>query len=286
MFEPKILTEVNLPKVVETNLAELDGVIAEKVANANALVVTNNKADVVAADKDAAELNKMSERIKRFRIDFVDWWKKPLADVEARCKKYEKSLSDTAKDLRAKTEEVKEIWRNAEREEYRQMWDAHIAENIDSELSDSPYFVEFFDTWTNPKTVGSWCNASMSGAKVDAAMLEEIKRIKTAIETAKAMWKDDDLIAALRELRVRFDLTDAVNAVNRYKAVKEESARKAAEQEREVRIQNQIKAERKMATEPVDLLTYRLAVTGSRDALFRLKEFCLNNGIQVKNLDK
>jgi hypothetical protein len=43
---------------------------------------------------------------------------------------------------------------------------------------------------------------------------------------------------------------------------------------------------RAIASEPIDLVTYRLSVTGSIDALWDLKRFCKANGIKVVNLDR
>ena len=104
MFEPRIITDTSmLPKSIETNLDELEPIIAEKCALANSLVVSPDSIEECEkAAADATLLTKLSERIKRCRLDWTASWQSPFEGVIAKCKDYEKRLADAATNLRSK----------------------------------------------------------------------------------------------------------------------------------------------------------------------------------------
>ena len=94
-FELKMLTDLSaLPKVVETNISEVEPLILAAIKKTDGLLVGGTKAEVDAADADAACLGKLRDAVKRFRIDNVALWKRPMDDFEAKCKELEKRLDE------------------------------------------------------------------------------------------------------------------------------------------------------------------------------------------------
>lgn len=303
MFEPKVITDVSmLPKVVETNLGELDAVISEKVAMAQKLVVTNSEDDVVSADKDASELTKMSDRIKRFRIDFVGWWKAPLEKVESTCKDYEKRLTEAAQGLRSKTAEVKELWDAEKRNALEAVWLDMINERFDNpEILKSAHWAAFFDEHTSRKTKGNWLNKGVRESTARDEMLSEIERVDNGLVTLhETIGSESTAIrtVALKAFCQSFETEDALRAVYRYKE-EQEAIRKAEEECKERAMQDakerlereranpQPKPEpRRIETHEPILETYRICVTGTRESLIALRRYMDDKGIIVRNLDK
>lgn len=155
-FELKLTKEVAIPGEISTNIGELDKLIAEKENLAKSLVVTDDLTEVEAADKDAAEIDKMEKQLSRFRIDFIKKWKKPVEAFEIACKGYEKRLNTAAALLRTKTAEVKTGWKLKRRETYNGVWLGLIAErNFDERVAGSGHFERFFGYWTSDITTGN-----------------------------------------------------------------------------------------------------------------------------------
>lgn len=292
MFEPKILTKVNLPSVVETNLAELEGVIAEKEAFANSLVVTDNRDDVVAADRDAADLKKMQERIKRFRIDLVGWWKDPITKFEDTCKSYEKRLGAAYDTLRERTAEVKERWAQERKDELVALFRDRLSDQFaeDEEITSSPWWKTWLAERTDPKAKGSWLNKTTRQSTIDAEIEAEFSRVRSGMTAMNAAVGHEPLevrTVAWNAWRVAFSIEDAMNAVAAYKAQQEAIAEaRAATGAPEPPPPPKPEPRRVPATEPIDLLTFRLAVTGSRDALVKLRNYGESIGITFTNLDR
>lgn len=317
MFELKILTDLSkMPKVVETNIDEVQPVIDAAIAKLSGLEVTDNKADIVAADEDAAKLRKMRDAIKRFRIDHIALWKEPLAKFETKCKESEAKLDKAAADIAAKTNEVKELWRTRKREKCAEAWQDKLAEAFadNAEVQAAPHFKVFFDHWCNPKTKGTWVNSSVTMASIEQAMAEEISRVQGVIEATQANYAnevDEVKAKAMLALYQRFDIADVIKAVNDWKAEQAAIAERA-EKERQAKAALAAKraasgqgapvpAEKptattvtqpehdKAATPPAGAEvteTYRLAITGTRAALAELKQYGLQLGITFTNLDK
>lgn len=317
-FELKILTDLSaMPKVVETNIDEVQPVIDAAIAKLKGLEVTDNKADIVAADEDTAKLRKMRDAIKRFRIDHMALWKEPLADFERKCKECEAKLDNAATEIANKTNEVKDLWRSRKREKCAKLWQDKLDEAFDNaEIKAAPHFKAFFDYWCEPKTKGTWVNSSVSMATVESAMVAEIERVKGVIEATMANYANENeevKAKAVLALRERFDIADVIKVVNDWKR---EQAEIAARAERE----RQLKAEREEALKaaaaakeaakevaapqggqgaPVPIAkptpndngvsdkieTYRLEIKGTRSALIELRQFGLAHGITFTKID-
>ena len=308
MFEPKILTKFELPKLVDTNLSELEPVIAEKVEAANSLVVTNSEEEVFAADADATNLTKMAERVKRFRIDFVAWWKAPLEKVESTCKSYEKRLTDAAKSLRDKTAEVKEMWNEKKKDilflEFLNALEARFDE--ESGVRDFPHWTKWFGERTDPKTKGNWLNRTTRRSTIDSEIADELTRVENDLETLSIQTEGSPAKKTVAVTAYREDclLEDALRALYRYAKEQEdirqaEEAAKSAPERASGAFENAGKGItppnapnapeggfRVAMSEPIDLLTFRLSVTGTRQALIGLKDYAKANGIKIVNLDR
>lgn len=235
-FEPKIDQELTIPAAIKTNIAELDGVIKEKEELAKSLVVTDDLTQVDAADKDAAEIGKMAKSLSRFRIDFINKWKAPIAEFEATCKSYEKRLDAAAAALRTKTAEVKAGWRKKKCDEFLAVWTDKVRAAFAEDVAASPHFLEFFTHWTANTTVGNWLNKSMTDAKVSAAMDSEIERIKTVVSAVTETYAGESAeVKAKANLALlsHFDTNEVMQTVNKWKREQAELAERKAKMERE-----------------------------------------------------
>ena len=316
MFEPKIITDISmLPKNIETNLAELEPIIAEKCELANTLVVSPDSLEECdRADADAAMLTKLSDRIKRFRLDWTASWQSPFEGVIAKCKDYERRLAEAAKNLREKSAVGKDKVKAAKREALLDVWRAKLATKAEPKIRDAPHFDAFFATMTDPKTKGNWLNKGTKESAAYEQMDAEIARCKGARDTIESMVLTESTAiqtVAYDALSRRFDVAEAVAAITEYRnqmerIKKQEEAAKARLAEARRRTQEApqnpiqtpaVEPSQAPATSPVEpprvladggvpLETYRLAVTGTRANLLALRKWGEEHGITFKNIDK
>ena len=240
-FEIKVAEGLKIPEEIETNISELDTFIKEKEDIANSLVVTNDMAQIEAADKDAAEIGKMEKALARFRIDFIKKWKAPVEHFETTCKGYEKRLNVAAANLRTKTAEVKQIAINKKRDDLREIFDKLIAEKLPENVRSSRHFDNYFTLWTAPTTVGNWLNKSATIEKVRSLMESELDRVITVINAVAETYANDSEEKKEKARLVmleEFDLSKIVTAVNAWQTeqnklrqAREEAERKQREEE-------------------------------------------------------
>ena len=238
-FELRILTDLSgMPERVETNIDDVQPIIDAAIERTKGLEVTDNKDEILAADADAAKLRKMSDAIKRFRIDHINAWTEPMSVFEEKCKKAEKALTNAAADITTKTGEVKELWRTRKREKYAKVWSDKLAEAFgdDRQLIDSEHAKAFLIHWTDAKTKGTWVNSSVSETAVTTAMDTEIQRMKDTLDAMGANYagEAEEVKAKARiALCQRFDMNDVIQAVNAWKAEQKAIAERAeAERQR------------------------------------------------------
>ena len=305
MFEPKIITDISmLPKNIETNLAELEPIIAEKCELANTLVVSPDSLEECdRADADAAMLTKLSERIKRFRIDWTASWQSPFEGVIAKCKDYERRLADAAKNLREKSAVGKDKVKAIKRDALLDLWRGKLTERVPVEMLSAPHFDAYFATMTDVKAKGNWLNKGVKDSAASAQMDEEIIRCIGAAGTFESMTAGESTAVkcvGLDALYRRFALEDAATAMAEYKAQTErikaqEEAAKARLAEAREKMREPVASESPKAPEPrprvladggVPLETYRLAVTGTRANLLALRKWGEEHGITFKNIDR
>lgn len=323
-FALKIKTDLSaMPQVVETNIDEVQPIIDAAIEKTKGLEVTDNKDEIIAADEDASKLTKMQKAIQRFRIDHMEAWSKPMQDFEEKCKKAEKSLETAATEIKKKTGEVKDLWRNRKREKCAALW----KEKLEAAFPADTY-VEcasckaFFDNWTNPKTKGTWVNSSVKlETTVAEAMDAEIARMKGTIEGVEANYADQPeevRVKARLAMLQRFDMNDVIQAVNAWKkeqaeiaARAEEERKRQAEKDAAMEAQKRALAEKreqsgqghgggspavnhspapapapKPTTDDDPNETYRLELSGKRSKMEALLKFMQENGITYKNLEQ
>ena len=316
MFQLVIKTDLSkMPKVVETNIDEVTPIIDEAIAKLDGLEVTDNKDEIVAADQDAAKLRKMCDAIKRFRLDHIALWKEPMEQFETKCKAAEKRLTEAAASITAKTAEVKDLWRERKREQCK----AWLAELLDESFPERPDIMAswsvdaFFKHWTDPKTKGTWVNSSVHEAAIKQAMQAEIDRMKATMEGVEANYANEpEEVKAKARLAMleRFDMNDVITAVNAWKKEQAEiAARAEAERKRQAEKDAAMEAQKaalaakreasgqgspvpvvkttQAAEPPKDdelVETYRLEITGTREALTQLREYGKSLGISFKKI--
>lgn len=323
MFTLKVFTDLSkMPKVVETNIDEVTPVIDEAIAKLDGLEVTDNKDEIVAADQDAAKLRKMCDAIKRFRLDHIALWKEPMEQFETKCKAAEKRLTEAAASITAKTAEVKDLWRERKREQCK-AWLVELLDESFPERPDimASWSVDvFFKHWTDPKTKGTWVNSSVHESAIKQAMQAEIDRMKATMEGVEANYAaEPEEVKAKARLAMleRFDMNDVITAVNAWKKEQAEiAARAEAERKRQAEKDAAMEAQKaalaakreasgqgapapvvkpEPAQEPPKAVpqsvvddrqveTYRLAITGTREALTQLREYGKSLGISFKKI--
>ena len=319
MFEPRIITDTSmLPKSIETNLDELEPIIAEKCALANSLVVSPDSIEECEkAAADATLLTKLSERIKRCRLDWTASWQSPFEGGIAKCKDYEKRLADAATNLRSKANVGMDKLKAEKCERLRQVWAEKIEQGVPDEIAKAEHFATFFAMMTDPKTKGNWLNKTVKDETAHAQMGAEIDRCVNAYETMTKMTATEEIgvqTVAVEAISKHFDLTEVATAMCQYKeqqkrvAAAEEAAKaRLADRREEMQHQpvapapsgvaeahetvephtgNPRPASRASVTETVKMETYRLAVTGTRAALIELRKWGEAHGISFKNLDR
>lgn len=319
-FELKIKTDISmLPEVVETNIDEVTPIIDAAIAKTQGLEVTNNRDEIIAADEDAAKLTKMSKAVARFRIDNVAKWKAPMEVFEKKCKDAEKRLDEAAEAIRAKTSEVKDIWRAKKASDCTDALAKLVEEAFpgDKEIAACPHLATFLAYWVNPKTKGTWVNSTVKMPAVEEAIKAELERMKQTLAASEANYANEpeEVKAKARlALLVRFDMNDVIAAVNAWKKEQADiAARAEAERQRKADADAKMEAAKKELAErrqaeavapaapvttpeppkpsPVDIAnetveTYRLAITGTRAALKEMRRYAESIGITFKNLDK
>lgn len=298
MFEPIIKTDLStLPKRIETNLDDLNSFITEKVERAKSLVVNvTSLEEVEAAEADAALLTKLAKKVSRFRLDWVAVWNQPFESVIAKCKDYERRLNDAATDLRGKAKDGRDLVRAKVCDTLAHEWGKLTLEAFDG--TEYPWFAEFFAMMTNEKTTGCWTNRGKKLEKVIEEMRVELKRCADALATIQATYAAESagiLSVAIDALGKRFDIAEAINAVNAYK----EQRARAAEAETTIVVASGKMVDCPMKThdEARVLVTdapiagakvesYRLEVTGTRADLVALRRWGERHGVTFRNLDK
>lgn len=316
-FELKMLTDLStLPKAVETNLAEVEPLINSAIEKTKGLLVSATKDAVDAADADAAYLSKLCTAVKRFRLDNLALWTRPMNDFETKCKELEKRIDAAATDLRASTSAVKDKWKaervETARKQFELLLDEAYADARLAAVRKSPCWGVYFATWSNPKQKGSWANATTSIATVTAAIKAEIQRVNEGLEALKTNYSaSDEEVKKLAYMKFcdTFDITATIGAISRFLAEREQLAearridaeRKAAAEERakallaEKRAQVQTPAPAPapapaQAPTPAPtpacshVETYRLEITGTRDAIAKMRDFGIGLGITFKKI--
>lgn len=306
MFEPIIKTDISmLPKTIETNLGELEPFIADKCESAKALVVNPESIeDCEMAEADATLLTKLQKRISTFRLTWTKQWQAPFEGVIAKCKDYERKLGDASADLKAKAKQGRDIVRDRKRTQLEGVWETLIKERFADDYW--VHFDTFFAMMTDEGTTGCWTNRGKKEKQITEEMVAELDRCAEAMRSLMAMVAGDTPAiqqVAKDALGRHFDMTEAIGAVNSYKAQQERI--KAAEDAARERLQaEQGKTTPQQVAKPSEapapspavlvqdapvtakLETYNLAVTGTRADLIALRKWGEAHGISFKNLDR
>lgn len=317
-FELKMLTDLStLPTAVKTNLSEVEPLINAAIEKTKGLLVSATKEAVDAADDDAAYLTKLCTAVKRFRIDNLALWTRPMNEFETKCKEIEKRIEAAATALRASTSAVKDKWKAERVEMARKQFELLLNEAYADErlasVRKSPCWGAFFATWSNPKQKGSWANATTSIATVTAAIKAEIQRVNEGLAALKTNYSaSDEEVKKLAYMKFcdTFDITATIGAISRFIAEREQLAearridaeRKAAAVEAAERAKAERAANAEIEPSPAPapasatstapaptptcshMETYRLEITGPRDAIKKMRDFGLGLGISFRKI--
>ena len=180
MFALQIKTDLSvLPKVVETNIDEIEPIIAEKLAKVDGLIV--DESGLSAAKADAADFRKLAKGISTFRKDHIAIWKAPMEAFETKCKTFEKRLDAAADELTAKVNKIVDQRKAEKRERMRALMQKAIDEKFPGDamrpVRESPFWAGWFANWTDTKQKGCWLNSTIADEFAYNSTITEADRV-------------------------------------------------------------------------------------------------------------
>ena len=273
-----------LPVITE-HLHSLKGYIAERVSEAQALAVTP---ETLAAVKERrADLKKVFDALEAKRKEIKAAVTKPYDDMNAIWKECVTNPMKKANDeLGEKIHEVED----------------GIKANTEAYLRD--WFKELCTSeglnWLEYDRLGIKVDMTSAKAKTPKKLmnqiLEQVKRISGDVKAISTMEYADEILA---EYKLTLSMANAVSTVtDRHKRI--EQARQEVfqpepepepEEPEETYIEEpEVIQEPEPIPEPEpqkpadDIMTYTLRMTGPRSALFRLRHWLVENGIQFEKV--
>lgn len=294
-----------LPKMLAFNYDELKQGLTEYLSKFKGMVVTED--GIKAAEADRANINKTRDAIKRARIDI----KKQAFDAfETKAKELEKMCDNASEEIAKQLREFEEQRKAAKQKAVLELKEAVLGEEFaeDAEVAKSEFWRSYMNAcWSRSK--GAWANAGTSLDSIEKELRETCEKVRKDKDTLTSFIGDDDIdlkTVALTEFHKAFDLAATLDYIKHFKEEQKRIAEaRAREEERKRELAAQEAARAAAQPEPthetpkapethqdapenaqatVKTETYNLAVTGTRGALKKLREYGTSIGITFKNL--
>lgn len=293
-----------LPAMLAFNYDELKEGLQNYLSRFEGLVVTEDM--IKSAEADRAAINKTRDAIKRARIDIK---KRAFDEFEQKAKELE-TMCDKASDGIAA--QLRKFEQKRQEEKQKAVCDI-VAEVINSTCADdvpmaqSDYWRTFCNSnWNRSK--GAWKNSGTSLDSIHKELEAEVARVQKDAATLQSFVESEQIdirTVAHDKFYAAFNLAETLDYLKGYKEEQKRiAAAKAAEDARKAELAKQ-EAERTPEPTPTPTdapqthenaptdaragarkETYRLEVTGTREALTRLKAYGTQLGITFKNLDR
>jgi len=259
---------------IEINIEYLEETVDNRMKDYEAAKYIGN-AD--AAKRDRAQLNKAADQVADARKTIRDILLAPFADIEVRLKALEKKI-------KAGSDKLDNIVKSVEEAEYSEK-----LAKIHAVYLGQDFPLVSFDKFIQP----NWRNKGTKIADAIVQMTDKIREIRNNLVMLEA-FPEPEMIQALY-----LENLDMASAVARGKSIKDSRERLAAEvakapavekmaQADEEYNEEQHKSPAEMAAEAAavepDLLTYTMKFTGTRQALFELKEFMKSHNITYEKI--
>lgn len=293
-----------LPAMLAFNYDELKEGLQNYLSRFEELVVTEDM--IKSAEADRAAINKTRDAIKRARIDIkkraFDAFEQKAKELETMCDKASEGIAAQLRQFEQKRLEEKQ---KAVCEIIADVINRTCADDV--AMAQSDYWRTFCNSnWNRSK--GAWKNSGTSLDSIQKELEAEVARVQKDAETLQSFVESDPIdirTVAHDRFYAAFNLAETLDYLKGYKEEQKRIASaKAAEDARKAELAKQ-EAERTPERTPtptetpqthenaptdaqagVSKETYRLEVTGTREALTRLKAYGTQLGITFKNLDR
>ena len=293
-----------LPAMLAFNYDELKEGLQNYLSRFEGLVVTEDM--IKSAEADRAAINKTRDAIKRARIDIkkraFDAFEQKAKELETMCDKASEGIAVQLRQFEQKRQEEKQ---KAVREIVAEVINRTCADDVP--MAQSDYWRTFCNSnWNRSK--GAWKNSGTSLDSIQKELEAEVNRVQKDAATLQSFVESEPIdirTVAHDKFYAAFNLAETLDYLKGYKEEQKRiAAAKAVEDARKAELAKQ-EAERtpEPTSTPTDAPqthenahtdaqagaskeTYRLEVTGTREALTRLKAYGTQLGITFKNLDR
>ena len=293
-----------LPAMLAFNYDELKAGLQSYLSRFEGLVVTEDM--IKSAEADRAAINKTRDAIKRARIDIkkraFDAFEQKAKELETMCDKASEGIAAQLRQFEQKRQEEKQ---KAVGEIVAEVINRACADDVP--MAQSDYWRTFFNAnWNRAK--GAWKNSGTSLDSIQKELEAEVARVQRDAATLQSFVESEPIdirTVAHDRFYAAFNLAETLDYLKGYKEEQKRiAAAKAAEDARKAELARQ-EAERTPEPTPTQTdapqthenaptdaqaveskETYRLEVTGTREALTRLKAYGTQLGITFKNLDR
>lgn len=293
-----------LPAMLAFNYDELKEGLQNYLSRFEGLVVTEDM--IKSAEADRAAINKTRDAIKRARIDIkkraFDAFEQKAKELETMCDKASEGIAVQLRQFEQKRQEEKQ---KAVREIVAEVINRTCADDVP--MAQSDYWRNFCNAnWNRSK--GAWKNSGTSLDSIQKELEAEVARVQKDAETLQSFVESEPIdirTVAHDRFYAAFNLAETLDYLKGYKEEQKRiAAAKAAEDARKAELAKQeaertpeptptpTDAQQTHENAPTDARageskeTYRLEVTGTREALTRLKAYGTQLGITFKNLDR
>ena len=293
-----------LPAMLAFNYDELKEGLQNYLSRFEGLVVTEDM--IKSAEADRAAINKTRDAIKRARIDIkkraFDAFEQKAKELETMCDKASEGIAAQLRKFEQKRQEEKQ---KAVREIVAEVINRTCADDVP--MAQSDYWRNFCNSNWN-RSNGAWKNSGTSLDSIQKELEAEVARVQKGAETLQAFVESEPIdirTVAHDRFYAAFNLAETLDYLKGYKEEQKRiAAAKAVEDARKAELAKQ-EAERtpELTSTPTEtpqthenaptdaqagagMETYRLEVTGTREALTRLKAYGTQLGITFKNLDR
>ena len=293
-----------LPAMLAFNYDELKEGLQNYLSRFEGLVVTEDM--IKSAEADRAAINKTRDAIKRARVDIkkraFDAFEQKAKELETMCDKASEGIAVQLRQFEQKRQEEKQ---KAVREIVAEVINRTCADDVP--MAQSDYWRDFCNSnWNRSK--GAWKNSGTSLDSIQKELEAEVARVQKDAETLQSFVESEPIdirTVAHDRFYAAFNLAETLDYLKGYKEEQKRiAAAKAVEDARKAELAKQ-EAERtpELTSTPTEtpqthenaptdaqagagMETYRLEVTGTREALTRLKAYGTQLGITFKNLDR
>ena len=275
----------DLPAMLSFNYDELKKGLEDYLSRFRDMVVTEG--EIRQAEADRASINKTRDAIRRARIDIK---RRAFDEFEGKAKELECMCAEAAEGIDAQIKAFDERRAATKRAEVEALVRETLAQALEGSgvSPEAEPWAKFVEAcWTRPR--GSWRNSGTTLESIREEVLAEADRVKREHDTLVSFLAAEDIdVRTVGESR--FAASFSLNETLAYlKSYKEQAALVAQAREKEEAAKSANAPAQAPAQAPAGggrVETYRLEITGTRDALAALRRFGEAHGVKFRNLGR